>query len=136
MSAFTLHLCGAGLYERVEGVTAFVGADASGSFGVLAGHAPLVTCLRFGLARYQGADGRWRHLAVPGAVVRFADGALHLAARRFLEDDDPARLGAALEEVLLKEEADLHEVREALKHMEEAMLRRLWDLTREGKALP
>jgi F-type H+-transporting ATPase subunit epsilon len=134
LSTFTLHLCGAGLYERVEDVTAFVGADASGSFGVLPGHAPLVTCLRFGLARYRRAGAGWRHLAVPGAVVRFADGALHLAARRYLEDDDPARLAAALEDVLLKEEAELHEVREALKHMEEAMLRRLWDLTRAGKA--
>lgn len=136
MSVFALHLCGAGRYERVEGVEAFVGVDASGSFGILAGHAPLVTCLRFGLARYRLAGGPWRHLAVPGAVLRFAGGALTVAARRYLTDDDPGRIGAALEEVLLKEEAELHEVRESLKRMEEAMLKRLWDLKRAGEAVP
>lgn len=133
MSGFTLHLCGANAYEKVEGVTAFVGADASGSFGILAGHEPLVTTLRFGLARFRQENGAWRHLAVPGAVLRYADDELHLATRRYLVDDDPTRIGAALQEVLLAEEATLADVRDGLKRMEEAMLKRLWELKRQGE---
>lgn len=132
MRGFTLHLCGAGAYERIDGVAAFVGADASGSFGILPGHEPLVTPLRFGLARFRQDTGPWRHLAVPGAVLRYADGELHLATRRYLVDEDPTRIAAALEEVLLAEEAALAEVQEGLKRMEEAMLRRLWELKRQG----
>jgi F-type H+-transporting ATPase subunit epsilon len=135
VSGFTLHLCGAGAYEQIDGVAVFVGADASGSFGILPGHEPLVTTLRFGLARFRGGDGPWRHLAVPGAVVRYADGELHLATRRYLVDEDPTRIAAALQEVLLAEEAALADVREGLKRMEEEMLRRLWELTRQGEAV-
>jgi F-type H+-transporting ATPase subunit epsilon len=133
MSGFTLHLCGAESYEQVDGVAVFVGADASGSFGILPGHEPLVTTLRFGLARFRLDTGPWRHLAVPGAVLRYADGELHIATRRYLVDDDPARIGAALQEVLLAEEAALADVRDGLKRMEEAMLKRLWELERQGE---
>jgi len=135
VSGFTLHLCGASAYQRVEGIDVFVGADASGSFGILPGHEPLVTTLRFGLARFRPKNGAWRHLAVPGAVLRYADGELHLATRRYLVDDDPARIAVALQEVLLDEEAALADVREGLKRMEEAMLRRLWELKRQGEAV-
>jgi F-type H+-transporting ATPase subunit epsilon len=135
VSGFTLHLCGAATYEKIDGVAAFVGVDASGSFGVLPGHEPLVTTLRFGLARFRRDNAPWRHLAVPGAVVRYADGELHLATRRYMVDDDPTRIAAALQEVLLAEEAGLAEVREGLKRMEEAMLRRLWELTRRGEGV-
>jgi len=133
LSAFTLHLCGANAYERVDGVSVFVGADASGSFGILPGHEPLVTTLRFGLARFRPDGGPWRHLAVPGAVLRYADGELHIATRRYMVDDDPARIAEALQEVLLAEETALADVRDGLKRMEEAMLKRLWELERQGE---
>jgi F-type H+-transporting ATPase subunit epsilon len=133
LSGFVLHLCGANAYERVAGVAAFVGADASGSFGILPGHEPLITTLRFGLARFRQKSGPWRHLAVPGAVLRYADDELHIATRRYLVDDDPARIAAALQDVLLAEEAALADVRDGLKRMEEAMLKRLWELERQGE---
>jgi F-type H+-transporting ATPase subunit epsilon len=43
MNTFVMHLQSATQYERINGVVSFVGEDESGSFGILAGHASMVT---------------------------------------------------------------------------------------------
>lgn len=136
MNAFTLRLADAARTETVEGVTSFVGEDASGAFGIQAGHERFVTCLAFGLARFRAGEGPWTYLAVPGAVLRYADGVLTVSTRRYLTDPDFGRISAALGEVLLKEEEALGAVRDSLRRMEEAMLKRLWRLQRAGETLP
>ena len=76
MNTFHMNLQSTTQYERVEGVTSFIGEDESGSFGVLAGHARMMTLLRFGLARFRRLGEDWEYLALPGALAYFLDGEL------------------------------------------------------------
>ena len=131
MKTFTLRLHDATRAERIDGVGSFVGEDASGSFGILAGHARFMTTLSFGLARYRIADQPWQYLALPGAVLYFKDNELGIGARRYLRDSDYERISALLAEQLLAEEEALHGMKESLHRMEEEVLRHLWQLGRE-----
>jgi F-type H+-transporting ATPase subunit epsilon len=130
VKTFDLLLQDATHAQRIPGVTAFVGEDASGSFGILAGHARLMTCLCVGLARFRAADGVWQYLALPGALLYFHDHQLTLSTRHFLLDDDYAAISAALQQQLLAEEEELHATKASLHQMEEEMLRRMWRLGR------
>ena len=130
MKTFELLLQDATHAPRIPGVTAFVGEDASGSFGILAGHARLMTSLSVGLARFRDADGAWHYLAQPGALLYFHDNQLTLSTRHFLLDDDYAAISAALQQQLLAEEEQLHTTKASLHRMEEAVLRRMWRLGR------
>jgi F-type H+-transporting ATPase subunit epsilon len=136
VKGFTLQLYDSRHGERLEGVTAFVGEDASGSFGILPGHARMMSVLVFGLARFRaGSETPWRYLALPGALLYFADDILTLACRHYLIDEDFERISARLAEELLAEEGELHDIRESLKRMEEAMLKRMWELGQHGVRL-
>jgi F-type H+-transporting ATPase subunit epsilon len=117
-------------YERIEQVVSFVGEDASGSFGILPGHARIMTILRSGLARFRVASGGWQFLAVPGATVYCANDHLHLSARRYLRDADYTRISMALREQLLAEEETLRAVTHSVRRLEEEMLKRMWKLRR------
>ena len=132
MKTFTLQLWHTLGMERIESVTSFIGEDASGSFGILAGRARFMTSLVFGLARFRCADEDWRYLAVPGALVYFAHNQLMLTTRRYLIDTDYARVSTALQDQLLSEEMRLHEMRNSLRRMEETFLRRMTQLGEEG----
>jgi F-type H+-transporting ATPase subunit epsilon len=136
MRTFRLSLCDATRRETFEEVISFVGEDASGSFGILAGHARLMTALLFGLARFRRADGHWRYLAFPGALLYFVNDELSISTRRYLLDDDYERISAALQEQLLAEEEGLSVMKESLHRMEEELLRRLWEMHRAGSAGP
>ncbi|MCK5481776.1 MAG: F0F1 ATP synthase subunit epsilon [Gammaproteobacteria bacterium] len=132
MKTFTLILQDATHTQRIEQVTSFVGEDATGSFGILAGHARMMTSLVFGLARFRAGENTWQYLALPGAVLYFSDNELSLSTRRYLVDDDYERISIALHERLLAEEKELHELKKSLHHMEEAVLRRLWEIGHES----
>jgi len=119
--------------EEISGVTSFVGEDASGSFGILAGHARLASLLIMGLARYRVGEDQWRYLALPGAVLYFHDDVLTLSTRRYLQDDDYMRISQALQQQLLAEEEKLHVLKTSLHRMEEAVLKRLWEMGRKGQ---
>jgi F-type H+-transporting ATPase subunit epsilon len=130
VNTFTLALRDATRTEEIRDVSSFVGEDASGSFGILAGHARMVTCLLTGLARFRTAAGDWRYLALPGAVLYFRDNVLTLCTRRYLLDDDYLRISRALQQQLLAEEDTLHTMKESLHRMEEEVLRHLWEMER------
>jgi F-type H+-transporting ATPase subunit epsilon len=132
MSSFTLQLQDATRIQRIDGVTAFVGEDASGSFGLLAGHARFMTSLVLGLARYRIADRPWQYLALPGGLLYFSDNLLILNTRHYLADDDYNRISSAMQQKLLAEEEKLHTMKSSLHSMEEEVLRRLWRLGRTG----
>ncbi|HXZ48708.1 MAG TPA: hypothetical protein VEG27_06780 [Usitatibacter sp.] len=134
MSGFTMHLQDATRYERIEGVDSFVGVDASGSFGVRAGHERLMTSLAYGLARFRRAGEPWQYLALPRALLYMRGGELYVSTRRYLRDADYRRMSEALERRLRDEEQALAQVRTSLHRMEEAMFRRLWELGRERVA--
>lgn len=133
MNTFVLHLQSGTQYERICDAVSFVAADDSGSFGVLAGHARIMTCLATGLARFRTADGTWRFLALPGAVLYFADNELYVNTRRYLHDPDYQRVSAAWREELQAEEEKLRTVTESLNRLEDEMLKRLWIMQRETR---
>ena len=132
MKTFLLRLQGATRAEEINGVSSFVGEDASGSFGILAGHARLMTTLIIGLARFRVDRNAWQYLALPGAVLYFNNNVLTLSTRQYLLDDDHMRISAALQQELLAEETQLLSVKESLHRMEEEVLKRLWDIGRTG----
>ena len=130
MSGFRLYLQSATQYELIMDVTSFVGEDASGSFGIQSRHARFMTALGFGLSRYRCGEAAWQYLALPGAVLYFVDNQLFLNTRRYVRDDDYSRINAALSEQLRKEEAGLQHIKDSLRHMEEAMLKRMREIQR------
>ena len=132
MKTFTLVLLGATQTERIEGVTSFVAEDASGSFGILADHARIITTLVFGLARFRVGDEPWQYLALPGAALYFLDNELSLSTRSYLMDDSYERISTVLQEQLLGEEDELRTMKEGLHRMEEEILQRMWVMGREG----
>jgi F-type H+-transporting ATPase subunit epsilon len=136
MSGFALQLFDSRQSERIEGVSSFVAEDASGSFGILPGHTRFMTVLVFGLARFRrGEQGPWEYLALPGALLYFADDILTLASRHYLRDVDFERVSQRLGDELLTEEEELHDIRESLRRMEEAMFKRMWELGQQGVKL-
>ena len=96
MKSFTLKLQDATHAEEITDVTSFVGEDASGSFGILAGHARMMASLIIGLARIRFSDKTWQYLALPGAVLYFHDNLLTISTRHYLRDDDYIRISQAL----------------------------------------
>lgn len=131
MNTFTLHLHDARGHERIDGVTSFVASDESGSFGLMAGHAPFMTSLQFGLARFRATGGPWEYIAVPGALLYFHDNRLALNTRRYFRDPDYRRISGQLMKRLAAEEHELAAVHDSLRRLEGEMLRRLWGLGRE-----
>lgn len=131
MKTFTLHLASAARCERIDDVTSFVGADASGSFGLLAGHADFMTVLSAGLARFRRAAGDWTYLACPGALLHFTGGELQLATRRYLCGADYARLSSLLTSQFGMEEAALRAVKDNFARLEQDLYRRLKQLEGE-----
>lgn len=136
MNTFVVHLQSATQYERVEHAVSFVAADESGSFGILAGHARMLTALTFGLARLRTLDGVWNYLALPGALLYFVDNQLFLSTRRYLRDVEYERMSVALREQLRSEEESLREGKQALHRLEDELLRRLRELQRDRGAVP
>ncbi|MFC1747208.1 F0F1 ATP synthase subunit epsilon [Pseudomonadota bacterium] len=132
MKSFTLQLQDATQSQQFEGVTTFVGEDASGSFGVLAGHARMMTSLVIGMARFRTGQQSWQYLAVPGALLYFHNNVLSLSTRRYLLDDDYERISEALQQQLVVEEEKMHNMKKSLYHMEEEVLKRLWKLGHPG----
>ena len=125
MKTFPLLLQGARQFERIDGVSSFVGEDATGSFALRAHHERFMSALVFGLARYRLADGDWQYLALPGALLYFVDNRLFINTRRYIADTDYKRISQALTEQLLQEEEVLQGLKQNLHRLEEAMMRHL-----------
>lgn len=132
MKSFVMHLESATQYERVPDVVSFVGADTTGNFGILAGHARMMAVLEFGLARFRTVGRGWEFLALSGALVYFVDGVLHLSTRRYLRDTDHRLIATRLQQELAAEEHALGALRRQLRQLEEEMLKRLWKMGREA----
>jgi F-type H+-transporting ATPase subunit epsilon len=133
MKPFTLRLQDASRAMEITGVTSFVGEDASGSFGILAGHARLITSLIIGLARFRIGESAWHYLALPGAVLYFHDNVLTLSTRHFMLDADYMRISQALQQQLLAEEEALHSMKQSLHQMEQEVFKRLWEMGHKGE---
>lgn len=132
MKTFTVHVQSATQYQCAEDVTSFVAADKSGSFGIQAHHARMITALDYGLARYQRVDGDWYYIALPGGILYFFNNNLYISTRRFLLGTDYQRISAGLIEQLLNEEEALRVIKDSLGQLEQEMFRRLWQMERSG----
>ncbi|HTN70043.1 MAG TPA: F0F1 ATP synthase subunit epsilon [Methylomirabilota bacterium] len=134
MNTFRMHLQSATQYERIEDVISFVGEDDSGSFGILAGHARMMTLLAFGLARFRVLNEDWEFLALPAALAYFVDGELYLSTRRYLRGRDFEGLSIALRHELLAEEQALNLIKQSVRRLEEEMFKRLWKVKPSGES--
>jgi len=132
VKTFRLHLHDATRHERIDDVASFVGRDASGSFGIQAGHERFLTALDFGLARFRATAGGWQYLAAPGGLLYMRDGELYLSTRRYFRDADYRGISDTLARELRAEEDALRSVRQSLRQMEDEMFKKLWRLGREG----
>jgi len=136
VNSFTLQLYDSRQSQRIDEVVSFVGEDASGSFGILAHHARMMTTLVFGLARFRlGGDAPWQYLAMPGGVLWFDDNVLTICSRHYLLDEDYERISQRIGDELLVEDQELSALHESLRQMEEAMLRQMWELGQQGVQL-
>lgn len=78
---------------RVEAVRHVRAEDASGAFGLLPGHADLLTALAISVVSWRGEDGREGHCAVRGGVLTVSGGAhVAVATREAVVGDDLATL--------------------------------------------
>ena len=128
MTAFVAHLQSSTQYRRLDDVETFVGADASGAFGLLAGHERMMTVLGSGLARFRTGDGAWHFLALPGGLVYFVGGELYLSTRRYVLGDDYRTVAAQLGEALAAEDESIRSLKDSVARLEREMVRRLWQL--------
>ncbi len=126
MNTFVMHLQSATQSDRIENVLSFIGRDDSGSFGILPGHARMMTLLVFGLARFRVIDQAWEFLAFPGALVYFVKGQLYLSTRRYVRGKDYAGMTVTLQRELRAEEEALRAVKQSVRRLEEEMFKRLW----------
>jgi F-type H+-transporting ATPase subunit epsilon len=133
MNTFTLTLIDTAEKTRIEKVRQFIAADDDGSFGMLAGHAHTVALLRYGLSRFIDDQGIWRYLAMPGAVLRFADNQLTITTARYFLGDDPDAICAELEAALQQTDSEVHRSRAALTEIEHSLLKRLADLSNQNR---
>ncbi len=81
-------------------VTSVRAEDSSGSFGILGGHADLLTALNISIVSWHTADNRTRYCAVRRGVLSVAGGAeVAIATREAIAGDDLDRL----DEIVLDE---------------------------------
>jgi F-type H+-transporting ATPase subunit epsilon len=132
MNSFELRLLDNQNSQTFAKVTRFVGADESGSFAVLAGHAPLIVLLRQGLARFCDADGHWYYLALPGGVCRFAGNCLSVCTVRYFVGDKRDEICQQLSDELAKTDSQVHAARFTLTQIEKSLVRRLAELSMHG----
>jgi F-type H+-transporting ATPase subunit epsilon len=77
------------LLAEIDDVRSLRAEDDSGGFGVLPGHADLLTVLPPSVVRWTTADGATRYCAVSGGVLRVAGGRrVAIACRRGAVGDD------------------------------------------------
>jgi len=130
MRAMMLQLRHATGSECFDNVTSFVGEDDSGSFGILPGHARMMTALGAGLARFRVGNDEWHYLALPGGILSGGGDCLTLCTRRYLHDTELRRMGTLLAELQQADQKALGGIRESLHRLEEEMLRRLREIER------
>jgi F-type H+-transporting ATPase subunit epsilon len=101
-----------------DGVTAVRAEDATGSFGILSGHADFLTSLAITVVRWTGSDGLRRYCAVRGGVLSVGAGHdVSVATREAVAGNDLATLDQS---VLARFHADIETERE--EHFESTRL--------------
>lgn len=134
MKLFSLYLQDAEKNQHIDGLSAFIGEDESGSFGILAGHTRMMSSLVFGLARFRVREQNWQYLALPGALLYCVNNELSISTERYMISDDYEQLSAVLRQQLASELSQQDVAKKSLRQMEEELFKRLWESGREGQA--
>lgn len=133
MKLFSLYLQGAEKSQHIAELSSFIGEDASGSFGLLAGHTRMMSSLLFGLARFRIRDQAWQYLALPGALLYFNNNELSISTERFMISDDYEQLSAMFQQQLASELSKQQIAKKSLHQMEQELFNRLWECGHEGQ---
>lgn len=100
--------------------------DATGSFGILPGHADFVTVLAISVVSWHDAADAEHHIAVRGGVLRVHDGAaIEIATREAVGEDTLERLGAAVLDRFREEQESDEAARTSAGKLQIAALRQL-----------
>ena len=132
MNSFGITLLDSRGCDEFADIMQFIGADQSGSFGILAGHQHLVALLRYGLARFCDVSGHWRYIALPGGVLRFADNHLTLTTVRYFLGDDRALICQQLDAEMAQIDSEVHNARATISEIEQSLVKRLTELSGHG----
>lgn len=133
MREFSVLLHSSTSSERLGHVVSFVGEDSSGSFGILGGHARMITFLNFGLARLRYANGEVEYIALPGGLIYFLNDELRIATRQYFRSGDYDQMLNVLDTQLSIEEENLRGIRESLRRLDESILKRILTLRTLGE---
>lgn len=129
MNSFSLTLLDNRGSDIFSNVTHFIGADADGCFGVMAGHMHMVAILRYGLARFCDQTGVWRYLALPGGVLRFFDNRLTICTVRYFLGENRELICQSLADEMTQLDSEIHAARATLSEIERSLMRRLAELS-------
>ena len=132
MNTFTLELTDSLHVQTFDNIVQFIGSDNTGSFGILAGHAPLVAVLRYGVARFEDESGNWRYMALPGGVLRFTNNRLTVTSVHCFLGGDRDTLAKQLVQAMEDEDSDIFSARATLDRIEKSLMRRLAELGKAG----
>lgn len=127
-NCFKLRLLSSTQSHDCNVVRHFIGADESGSFGILPDHERFITAVEFGLSRYQTDKDQWVFIASPGGVIYFSENILHFSTRRYFLSEDYVSISTLLQQQLSEEGKSLIEIQQSLRNMEQAMLSRIWKM--------
>ncbi len=110
-----------------SGVRSVRAEDASGSFGLLPGHADLLTVLVPGVLSWRtDDDARWQYCAVRGGVLTLRGGReLRIATREAVPGDDLERLEQEVRTRLVEQERRERSARSEARQLELRALREL-----------
>lgn len=131
MNSFALSLLDSQGSDQFAEITQFIGADAGGSFGLLAGHQHMLAILRYGLARFSDSSGAWYYLAMPGGVLRFIDNTLTVTTLRYFLGTDRELICRQLADEMAQLDSEIHSTRATLAKIEHSLLQRLVELSKQ-----
>jgi F-type H+-transporting ATPase subunit epsilon len=128
MKNFSIYLQSGTKTEEITDIISFTGTDESGSFGILADHARIMTCLKYGLAQFKRANGTIEYLVMPGAIVYFVANKLFITTRLYYRNMEYGEITKILLNQLAKEDQATVEVKTILKKLDESLMRKLWQM--------
>lgn len=134
-ATMVLELLDARRSTLVKDIISVIAEDATGQFGLLPGHEPVLTVLEPGILRFRqrktGDD--WHFAACTGGMLRSNASPgqpLHvqIVSRRFLFNDDPDSLQAQLQALRLQEGRARQSSRGTTEQMDRSLYQRLQEL--------
>ena len=116
----------------VADVASLRAEDESGGFGVLPGHADLLTVLRPSVLRWRREDGVWHYVALRGGVLTVQGEMVRVACREAVTGDDLAGLDKLAQETFAAKEDAARRARGEQMRLHTAAIRTL--MQRLGQA--